>query len=259
MKKLIFSFALVLSALVTKAQPTTAVDFTDNDCNGNMHNLFTTLDSGEVVILEYFMNCGSCIQAGQAITPMFNQLAATYPGKVNFYAFAYNNTMTCATANTVIGGNGINAIPFDSGATQVAYYGGFGMPTIAVVAGGFHQVLFVNVGFAIGDTATMAAAIHNFFATIGVGETNSLVSNMEVFPNPAKDNVQLNYTLTQSSDVTVQIVNTLGQIVRETQLGEVAPGAQSTQINTADLDAGTYFFRISTSEGIVARQIMITE
>lgn len=257
MKKFLLSIALVFTFVISNAQPTTAMDFTDNDCNGNMHNLFTTLDSGEVVILEYFMNCSSCIVAGQTITPMYNQLAATYPGKVNFYAFAYNNTMTCATANSVIVGNGINAIPFDSGATQVAYYGGFGMPTVAVVAGGFHQVLFVNVGFATGDTATMAAAIHNFFATIGVGENNSRVTSMSAFPNPATDNVQIDFELTQNSDVTLQIVNTLGQIVRETQMGEVAQGKHTTNVSVSDLEAGVYFFRITTAEGVVARQVVI--
>lgn len=257
MKNIFFSIVFVFTLVAAKAQPVVAMDFTDNDCNGNMHNLYTTLDSGEVVILEYFMNCSSCIVAGQTITPMFNQLAATYPGKVNFYAFAYNNTMTCATANSVINGNGINAIPFDSGATQVAYYGGFGMPTIAVVAGGFHSVLFVNVGFATGDTAVMAAAIHNFFATIGIGENNTNVSSMTTFPNPASENIQINYELADNSDVTFQVVNTLGQTVRETQMGDMAAGNYTTSVSVADLEAGVYFIRMNTTEGIIVRQVIV--
>jgi thiol-disulfide isomerase/thioredoxin len=257
MKKLLFALTLIFVIGSANAQPTTAMDFTDNDCNGNMHNLFSTLDSGEVVILEFFMNCGSCIVAGQTITPMFNQLAAEYPGKVNFYAFAYNNTMTCTQANNVIVGNNINAIPFDSGATQVAYYGGFGMPTIAVLAGSNHSVLFTNVGFTTSDTTTMGIQIRNFFATIGVGETNALVSSMNTFPNPANDNVQINYTLTQGSAVTLQIVNPLGQLVRETHMGEVATGEHTTNVSVADLEAGVYFFRLCTSEGIIARKVVI--
>jgi thiol-disulfide isomerase/thioredoxin len=255
MKKLVLVFALMFTVVISKAQ-TNAMDFTDNDCNGNMHNLFTTLDSGEVVILEFFMNCGSCIVAGQTITPMYNQLAAQYPGKVNFYAFAYNNTMTCTQANNVIVGNNINAIPFDSGATQVAYYGGFGMPTIAVVAGSQHDVLFSNVGFATGDTATMAAAIHNFFL-VGINETNATVSSMEVFPNPASENVQLNYELTKNSDVTLNLVNTLGQSVRTIAMGEIAAGKQTATVPVADLKAGVYFIQLTTAEGVISRRVVI--
>lgn len=257
MKKFLFSIVLVFTFAFSNAQPTTAMDFTSTDCNGNMHHLYSQLDSGHCVILEFFMNCASCIVAGQTITPMYNNLAASYPGEVHFYAFAYNNTMTCATANSVINGNGINAIPFDSGAAQVAYYGGFGMPTVAVVAGPQHEVLFVNVGFSVSDTTAMGIAIRNFHATIGVGETNSLVSSMSAFPNPASENVQIDYELTENSEVTLQIVNTLGQTVRETQMGEVAQGKHTTNVSVSDLEAGVYFFRIITAEGIVARQVVI--
>lgn len=256
MKKAILALALMFTFVISKAQPTTAMDFTMNDCNGNMHQLFTELDSGEVVILEFFMNCSSCIVAGQAITPMYNNLAAAYPGKVHFFAFAYNNTMSCTSASNVINNNGINAIPFDSGAAQVAYYGGFGMPTIAVIAGNQHSVLFSNVGFSIGDTTTMGTEIRNFFLT-GIGETNTTVSSMEAFPNPATENIQITYELTKNSDVTVQIVNTLGQTVRENALGEVTTGMHTTSVSVADLEAGVYFVQLTTAEGIVSRQIVV--
>lgn len=256
MKKAVLAFALMFTFVISKAQQTTAMDFTMNDCNGNMHQLFTELDSGEVVILEFFMNCSSCIVAGQKITPMYNDLAAAFPGKVHFWAFAYNNTMTCTSAGNVINNNGINAVPFDSGAAQVAYYGGFGMPTIAVVAGNQHSVLFSNVGFSTSDTTAMGTAIRNFFLT-GVGETNATVSHLATFPNPATENVQINYTLTKNSDVTVQVVNTLGQTVRENSLGEVTAGAQTTTLSVADLEPGVYFVRLSTAEGIVSRAVVI--
>jgi hypothetical protein len=258
MKKATFIFAFIFASILSNAQPTTAMDFTADDCNGNMHNLFTTLDSGEVVILEYFMNCPSCIQAGQKITPMFNSLDAAYPGRVNYYAFTFNNTMTCATANSVISGNGINAVPFDSGAAQVSYYGGFGMPTIVVAAGTSHGVLFSNVGFTLSDTTTMGIQIRNFFATIGVNETVSPVTSMNVFPNPSQDEVQLDYELANNSAVTLQIVNSLGQLVRETPLGEAAQGQHTTTVNVSDLSAGVYCFRMNTAEGVTNRQIIIS-
>lgn len=259
MKNSLLAFAFMLTFVAAKAQPTTAMDFTADDCSsGNVHQLFPTLDSGHVCILEYFMNCASCIQAGQTITPMYNALAAQFPGMVHYYAFAYNNTMTCSQCNSVIVGNGVNAIPFDSGATQVAYYGGFGMPTIAVVAGNQHTVLFTHVGFTTSDTTTIGTEIRNFFLN-GVGETNSLVSNMNVYPNPACDHVELKFNLVQSSEVTMQIVDPLGQVVREEQMGELTQGEHTTAVSTADLADGMYYMRLQTSEGVVSREIIISE
>ncbi|HTL81336.1 MAG TPA: T9SS type A sorting domain-containing protein [Bacteroidia bacterium] len=259
MKKIFTLFtATIFTVTVSKAQVTTAMDFNSTDCNSNMVHLFPQLDNGEVVILEFFMNCASCINAGQKITPMFNALAAQYPGYVHYDAFTYNNSMTCTTANSVIIGNGINATVFDSGAAQVAYYGGFGMPTIVVVAGNQHQVLFSHVGFSTSDTTTMGQVIRNFFAT-GVNEQNAFVSSMNVYPNPSSTNINLNFDLTTAGKVTVQIVDNLGQTVAVKDLGELSAGNYSQVLTTENLTAGSYFVRLQTGESVLTKRIVIAQ
>ena len=165
-----------------------AMDFNMTDCNGNMHHLYPDyLDNNEVVIMEYFMSCSSCIQVGQEITPIFNQLQIDYPGMVNFFAFGFIDNMDCSQALSFVNDNAINAVPFDSGETQLNYYysGPFGMPNVVIVAGSQHQVLFNSGhGISANDTAAMDSIIRNFFTTMGNHE-QQLPSTFEVYPNPA--------------------------------------------------------------------------
>ena len=38
-----------------------ATDFTTDDCNGVTHNLFDSLDAGNVIVIAWAMPCFSCI------------------------------------------------------------------------------------------------------------------------------------------------------------------------------------------------------
>src|SRR5262245_46264024 len=141
MKKTILLLLLLLSAAYIVSAQTTAQDFTRADCSGQMHHLFDELDSNNVVIMEFIMTCNSCIVAGHAIEEMIADLQFEHPGRVRFYQFAYTNSYSCATMLNFKSSNGFASAVFDSGAAMVAYYGGFGMPTVAVVAGPTHAVL----------------------------------------------------------------------------------------------------------------------
>src|SRR5262249_10014586 len=57
---------LLLQTTFTKAQ-TTAMDFYMDDCNGSMHHLYSELDPDNVIIMEFFMTCSSCVTAGHQI------------------------------------------------------------------------------------------------------------------------------------------------------------------------------------------------
>ena len=76
MKKIIF-ILLVLLGLQTQAQTnlTTAVDFTVTDVHGETYNLFSILDSGKYVIIDFFFTtCPPCISS----VPILNQAYTDY-------------------------------------------------------------------------------------------------------------------------------------------------------------------------------------
>jgi hypothetical protein len=55
MKKLLLSVFVIVLSYATYAQPTVAEDFTVTDIDGVEHNLFTYLDQGKYVYLDFFL------------------------------------------------------------------------------------------------------------------------------------------------------------------------------------------------------------
>lgn len=67
-----------------------------------------------------------------------------------------------------------------------------------------------------------------------------LEESLEVFPNPTAGEAQVVYTLGQSSDVTVEVTNALGQRVELRQLGSLPAGEHRTTFDLSGLTSGMY-------------------
>jgi thiol-disulfide isomerase/thioredoxin len=263
MKQLLTTLCILLLGTASFAQPTTAMDFNRMDCNGNMRHLFTDLDSGKVVILEFFMgpNCTSCMDAAQEIEGMKTQLLASYPGKVMTYALGFQNSYTCATITTWVTSQGLTAIPMDSGATQVAYYGGFSMPTIVVVAGANHDIIYSanpnNGGYTPGDTSTMSTNIKNFFSPVSVESVPSPIASVQAYPNPANTEVHLTLQLNESSEISISMVDMTGRTVATVISDRVAAGEYHNSFDISRLASGSYFLKITANGTTSAQRINV--
>jgi hypothetical protein len=246
MKKVFYIFVFgILSIGVTNAQ-SNAQDFTMNSCDGATHSLFADhLDNGEVVIMEFFMTCGSCAAAAAKLSPLQTGLTAQYPGMTNFWVLAYTDSYTCTTATNWKNTNAPTALAFDSGAVQVAYYGGFAMPTVVVVAGTSHQVLYnSNTDGAPGDTATIHTAINNYFSTMGIEDATKGIT-LKAYPNPVINVLNLDMNLTSGGLVDIDMTDMTGKIVKKIASETYSAGATTLQIETSDLTNGIYFIRVN--------------
>lgn len=259
MKKVVFGICIsITSAGFMNAQVSTAMDFSMSDCNSTMHNLYADyLDNEEVVIMEFFMTCATCATAGQLLDPMYMGLTTQYPGQVNFFAIAYNNTYNCSTINSWRNTNTPNAIALDSGASQVSYYGGMGMPTVVVAGGSSHRVIY-NSQFdgPPGDTAAIHAAINNFFMTLGTENVSSNIK-FSAFPNPADDFVNFELNVTNAAQTNIQMIEMTGKVVREISDSELSSGIHQFQVPTSGLPNAVYFIRCVSNGEIVQKKISI--
>ncbi|UOQ76326.1 T9SS type A sorting domain-containing protein [Hymenobacter sp. 5516J-16] len=90
-------------------------------------------------------------------------------------------------------------------------------------------------------------------AAAGVERTN----NLGVYPNPAVSTSQLEYGVKKAGPVTVELLdgrgNTLRTVAQETK---VEKGEHTLAVNVADLPAGTYYFKITTSTGSETRRFV---
>src|ERR1043165_2917191 len=243
-KRCAFFLALRL-ALSCNAQ--TAMPLSGVDCNGiTYRNLYSDLDAGKAVVLIFFMpNCASCPPVAKKIQAMANNINATHSHSMAGYALPFNNSTTCATAADWVSTNNIPLfVAMDSGATQVAYYGGFGMPTVVLLGGADHRVMFVTQSFTTSDTAIMRDSILALLDGPTNLEAIAPVKSAKIFPNPATDRAEIELELLSTSNLKIEIVNSLGQIVRYVFEGRVEPGILRKAIELADISNGLYSVRV---------------
>lgn len=232
---------------ISKAQ-TTAMQLSGVDCNGVSHDLFADLDAGKVVLLHFFMqNCGSCPPPAQKIQAMANHIMATHPGMITAYAMPFNNTTDCNSTSSWVSSNGLSLYaPFDKGAAQVAYYGGFGMPTVILLGGKDHKILFSTLSFSTSDTTIMRDKILEVLGTTAVSELPSSVASFSVFPNPANDYVTIALNLKESAKLLVDVTDLTGKQVAVIE-DENQTGVVRKQFSTSLLPEGNYLIRLQVN------------
>lgn len=79
-------------------------------------------------------------------------------------------------------------------------------------------------------------------------ESLSVVS-ASVYPNPVSSQTTLQYTLNKSSDLTIQIINSLGMPINSIQKKSVPVGSYSETLDLSTLAIGTYFIIIKKEDG----------
>jgi hypothetical protein len=245
-KSILSTFILACCFCFSKAQ--TALPLSGLDCNGVSHDLYADLDSGKAVILHFFMaSCASCPPPAQKIQAMANHILATYPGMISAYAMPFNNSVSCPTTASWVSSNRLSLYaPYDSGAAQVAHYGGFGMPTVVLLGGADHHVMFSTLSFSTSDTTIMRDSILRLFnptAPTVINELPSSVASFSVFPNPANDNVSIQLSMKETSNISIDILDLSGRKVM-TVLDERQNGMLSKQVNTNTLSNGNYLVRL---------------
>lgn len=246
-KSILLSVALFFIFSITKSQ--TVMQLNGVDCNGNSHDLLADLDAGKAVLLHFFMpNCTACPPPAKKIQAMANHILATHPGMITAYAMPYNNSATCAYAASWVTTNSLSLyMPYDSGAVQVANYGGFGMPTVVLLGGTDHRIMFSTLSFSTSDTTEMRDSILALLeAPSAITNLPSVVSSFNVFPNPANNNASISFDLKESSNILIDVTDIAGKqvaiIAEEKQSGVV-----TKQFSTAALPNGNYFVRLQVN------------
>lgn len=83
-------------------------------------------------------------------------------------------------------------------------------------------------------------------------------SDMQVYPNPATDKVTLSYTLTQSGNVNITIMDVMGRVVMSENQGKKEAGfAYKTNINTSNMNNGTYFYTVEVNGAKSTNKLVI--
>lgn len=260
MKTYIFSVTLAMLAFLSGNAQQTAMQFSGVDCNNNAVDLYADLNAGKAVVLFYYMpNCGSCPPPAQRIQTMANNIMNTYPGMVKAYAFPFQNSTTCAYSASWVTNNNLSLYaPMDSGAAQVAYYGGFGMPTVVLVGGTDHRVLFSTLSFSTSDTTIMRDSILNLLNPSGVNELNNVITGVKLFPSPAAQEMTVSMTVKQNTDLKLEVVDVLGKVVATIYDEQTVAGTIRVNVPTGTYSNGVYFIRMRSGDKIANHKFTVT-
>ncbi len=87
---------------------------------------------------------------------------------------------------------------------------------------------------------------------------DKLLSNVEVYPNPITDQINLKYLISRNSNVTIKMVDVLGNDVFTMFSRRVEPGEQNFSYSlNSKLNRGFYFIRVIAGTESVIKRISV--
>ncbi len=98
--------------------------------------------------------------------------------------------------------------------------------------------------------------IRGTLSTIGVNENANDIA-LNLFPNPATDNVQVNYTLTSETIVTISMFDVTGKLVSTVSEGSQPAGRHFAHINTSSVAKGFYTVKVETAFGASTSKLIV--
>ncbi len=188
--------------------------------------------------------CNCAIAQSKAdLTQPFIGMKLLTPQKVNFYALDNSNApdSTIATENGFARSDKWKALSSGIGRKRSS------ITDIADVIGAGPMQLSRGqttiVSFAI-----LAGRSLEELRTIAQTAQYRGAPNLTVLPNPANDVATFEYELSKEQNITLDVVNMLGQVVATPFVGTASLGKQQTRLNAARLGAGMYFVRLRSAE-----------
>jgi PKD repeat protein len=128
-------------------------------------------------------------------------------------------------------------------------------PIIAFADSGWHSVC-VDAYDSTGAVISYCDSVWVFrIGSVGINENQNTIST-NVFPNPANEQVTMNYTLTNSQNVSVVVINMSGQTIYNSEEQRGA-GLQKLVLNTAEWPSGLYLINLRAAEGQNATRISV--
>ncbi len=252
MKTFFTSLGLVL--MLGLSAQSTATNFSCNDCAGNPHDLFTELDTGDVIVISWIMPCGSCIAPTLTAHNIVQSYASTFPGRVKMYVVDDVANSSCTVINSWTATNNMPiATEFSNAAIDMSDYGTAGMPKIVVLGGQWHKVYYNSNG--AGNATALQTAIDSALAQTGVQPITANENSVVAYPVPSCDNVTLTFSSIDNGTATIDIYSVDGKKVKETEQQSVSTGVNNLVIGTAELSAGIY--TVTVIVGDLARRTQI--
>ncbi|MEO8148166.1 MAG: T9SS type A sorting domain-containing protein [Bacteroidia bacterium] len=89
---------------------------------------------------------------------------------------------------------------------------------------------------------------------VGINDNQSGLFDVNIYPNPSNEKFIVEYQLMHQSPIKAEILNVMGQSIKQVTDGMQQPGKHSFEIN--DLNAGSYFVRVISNDKALVHRIV---
>ncbi|MDQ3046344.1 MAG: T9SS type A sorting domain-containing protein [Bacteroidota bacterium] len=86
---------------------------------------------------------------------------------------------------------------------------------------------------------------------------NQFDLGLNVFPNPAVDNAQINYVISEETSVTITVSDITGKVISSESKGAQPKGRHFAFVNTSELANGFYTVTVQTAQGSSTAKLMV--
>jgi len=229
---------------------------TDNTMGGSVTLTSTDLVNWEYTPGQTYTLTATVSQQGRSLFGI--GLEALLPSGANAGTLTPGTGTT--TKNATISGNSRKNIVhnMNAGATANAHSFTFTWTAPATDVGAITIYYAGNAtnndGAKTGDYIYTASQVVNS-AGVGVAEQVDAGVAFSFYPNPASENITLNYSLSESTKVSYTIFDLTGKQV-QTESTNRFPGAQQQVIDINNLHAGTYLLSLNSNGKIITKRFV---
>jgi hypothetical protein len=96
----------------------------------------------------------------------------------------------------------------------------------------------------------------NVAASAGINEINN-IAYVNIYPNPASEIATVDFTLIESSSITICLTNIIGEEILSKELENISVNKTSCQLNLEGINNGLYFVTVKTAKGISVRKLIV--
>lgn len=254
MKKNILAIAFIIYSLNLFAQKVGDVqpNNTETDCNMVSKTLDDLMALNKPVLIEHAMNnCGACRESAPEISAFVEKNVGNMTFILSMSRMIMGNT-TCKNLTDwqaeFVGYK--NAFAFLDNDKTYQYGTGF-MPTLTVINPATKKIMYIGNDFEVASkmlTAMMPTAVES--------EAQS-VTNFNLYPNPAKGQVNIGYNMAFANTTKILVLNSLGV---EVASKSIAPASSVNEsIGISHLSSGIYTIQVIADNVVLKNQKLVVE
>ncbi|MES2284173.1 MAG: T9SS type A sorting domain-containing protein [Bacteroidota bacterium] len=99
----------------------------------------------------------------------------------------------------------------------------------------------------------------NFVTSVVGIEENEMLNNVRVYPNPITNTAVVDFSITESNNVSITLVNALGQLEFSKDLGKMNAGVQNYSLDATSISNGLYFLNIKIGDNTITKKVAINK